>query len=244
MGGRRLTVPGARHRRRRPGRSRRAGGAQGRRRRGRARGPAGHVLGRAGREDPPARGPADAARGQARDRDAHDHGDAQEGQGPGPRRQGDGGRRSSGSARAAATMFVRSNPFSAMWEGLAWSTDVTVKTAIGLYKIVVGQLDRSNIGGPIQIAKTAGEQARQGIVEPRALHRGDQRQPVPAQPLAGADARRRPPALLRLRGGAGPAALGAQARGRPAGRASSLLMLLMVYAFYNDSHGIDGSDSS
>ena len=63
-----------------------------------------------------------------------------------------------------ATMMVRSNPFSAMWEGLAWSTDVTVKTGIGLYKIVVGQLDRSNIGGPIQIAKTAGEQARQGIV--------------------------------------------------------------------------------
>ena len=63
-----------------------------------------------------------------------------------------------------ATTMVRSNPLSATWEGLAWSTDVTAKTAIGLYKIVVGQLDRSNIGGPIQIAKTAGEQARQGIV--------------------------------------------------------------------------------
>jgi regulator of sigma E protease len=63
-----------------------------------------------------------------------------------------------------ATLMVRSNPLSAMWEGLAWSTDVTAKTGIGLYKIVVGQLDRSNIGGPIQIAKTAGEQARQGIV--------------------------------------------------------------------------------
>ena len=63
-----------------------------------------------------------------------------------------------------ATLMVRSNPLSAMWEGLAWSTDVTVKTGLGLYKIVVGQLDRSNIGGPIQIAKTAGEQARQGLV--------------------------------------------------------------------------------
>jgi regulator of sigma E protease len=63
-----------------------------------------------------------------------------------------------------AVAMVRSNPVSAMWEGLVWSGDVTVKTAIGLYKIVVGQLDRSNIGGPIQIAKTAGEQARQGIV--------------------------------------------------------------------------------
>ncbi len=60
--------------------------------------------------------------------------------------------------------MVRSNPISALWEGVAWSGDVTMKTAIGLYKIVVGQLDRNNIGGPIQIAKTAGEQARQGIV--------------------------------------------------------------------------------
>jgi regulator of sigma E protease len=63
-----------------------------------------------------------------------------------------------------AATLVRSNPLAAAWEGLAWSADVTVKTAVGLYKIVVGQLDRSNIGGPIQIAKTAGEQARQGIV--------------------------------------------------------------------------------
>ncbi|HSB42717.1 MAG TPA: RIP metalloprotease RseP [Methylomirabilota bacterium] len=63
-----------------------------------------------------------------------------------------------------ATTMVRSNPLAALWEGLVWSADVTAKTGIGLYKIVVGQLDRSNIGGPIQIAKTAGEQARQGIV--------------------------------------------------------------------------------
>jgi regulator of sigma E protease len=63
-----------------------------------------------------------------------------------------------------ATTMVRSNPLAGLWEGLVWSADVTVKTGVGLYKIVVGQLDRSNIGGPIQIAKTAGEQARQGIV--------------------------------------------------------------------------------
>ncbi|HKA62631.1 MAG TPA: RIP metalloprotease RseP [Methylomirabilota bacterium] len=65
---------------------------------------------------------------------------------------------------SGAVTFVRSNPITSIWDGLVWSVDVTVKTAIGLYKIVVGQLDRSNIGGPIQIAKTAGEQARQGIV--------------------------------------------------------------------------------
>ena len=65
---------------------------------------------------------------------------------------------------SGAVTFVRSNPITSIWDGLLWSVDVTVKTAIGLYKIVVGQLDRSNIGGPIQIAKTAGEQARQGVV--------------------------------------------------------------------------------
>jgi regulator of sigma E protease len=63
-----------------------------------------------------------------------------------------------------STLTVRSNPLAATWEGLVWSADVTAKTGVGLYKIVVGQLDRSNIGGPIQIAKTAGEQARQGVV--------------------------------------------------------------------------------
>jgi regulator of sigma E protease len=59
--------------------------------------------------------------------------------------------------------YVRSNPVMAVWEGAARTVEVTSLTAIGLYKIVVGQLDRSNIGGPIQIAVAAGEQARQGL---------------------------------------------------------------------------------
>jgi regulator of sigma E protease len=64
---------------------------------------------------------------------------------------------------AAATTFVRSNPVMAVWEGAARTAEVTELTAVGLYKIAVGQLDRRNIGGPIQIAVTAGEQARQGL---------------------------------------------------------------------------------
>ncbi len=62
-----------------------------------------------------------------------------------------------------ATTFVRSSPPVALWEGAARTAEVTALTAVGLYKIVVGQLDRSNIGGPIQIAVAAGEQARQGL---------------------------------------------------------------------------------
>jgi len=64
---------------------------------------------------------------------------------------------------AAATTFARSNPLSAIWEGTERTIEVTRLTAVGLYKIAVGQLDRKNIGGPIQIAVTAGEQARQGL---------------------------------------------------------------------------------
>jgi regulator of sigma E protease len=63
----------------------------------------------------------------------------------------------------AATTFVRSNPVKALWDGAVRTAEVTELTAVGLYKIAVGQLDRRNIGGPIQIAVTAGEQARQGL---------------------------------------------------------------------------------
>ena len=68
-----------------------------------------------------------------------------------------------GISPAPAVAFVRSNPLQAAREGLERTVEVTALTAVGLYKIVVGQLDRKNIGGPIQIAVTAGEQARQGL---------------------------------------------------------------------------------
>jgi regulator of sigma E protease len=64
---------------------------------------------------------------------------------------------------SAATVFVRINPLAALWDGVTRTAELTELTAVGLYKIAVGQLDRRNIGGPIQIAVTAGEQARQGL---------------------------------------------------------------------------------
>jgi regulator of sigma E protease len=60
------------------------------------------------------------------------------------------------------TAYVRSDPLSAVRDGVLRTADVTVLTVVGLWKILIGQLDRSNIGGPIQIAQAAGEQARQG----------------------------------------------------------------------------------
>ncbi len=68
-----------------------------------------------------------------------------------------------GISPAPTGIYVRSNPLVATWEGVTRAAEVTALTAVGLYKIVVGQLDRSNIGGPIQIAVAAGEQARQGV---------------------------------------------------------------------------------
>src|SRR5678815_965045 len=56
-----------------------------------------------------------------------------------------------GISPAAGFSFVRSNPIQAVREGVDRTVEVTVLTAVGLYKIVVGQLDRKNIGGPIQI---------------------------------------------------------------------------------------------
>jgi regulator of sigma E protease len=68
-----------------------------------------------------------------------------------------------GISPSAGITFIRSNPIHGLREGLGRTVEVTGLTAVGLYKIVVGQLDRKNIGGPIQIAVTAGEQARQGV---------------------------------------------------------------------------------
>ena len=62
-----------------------------------------------------------------------------------------------------ASEFVRANPVVAIRDGVARTAEVTTLTAVGLWKILVGQLDRKNIGGPIQIAVSAGEQARQGL---------------------------------------------------------------------------------
>ena len=62
-----------------------------------------------------------------------------------------------------ASVYVRANPVAAVRDGIEKTAEITALTAVGLWKIVVGQLDRSNIGGPIQIAQAAGEQARHGL---------------------------------------------------------------------------------
>jgi regulator of sigma E protease len=53
-------------------------------------------------------------------------------------------------------------PHKAVWYGVVKTWDMTALTAKGLWKIVSRQIDSSNIGGPIQIASEAGRQAKEG----------------------------------------------------------------------------------
>jgi regulator of sigma E protease len=62
-----------------------------------------------------------------------------------------------------AVSFVAYDPIRAVYHGAVWTMDMTVVTVKGFWKLVTGSIDRSNIGGPIQIASMAGQQAREGL---------------------------------------------------------------------------------
>jgi regulator of sigma E protease len=68
-----------------------------------------------------------------------------------------------GISPAGAMTYVRSNPIQAVGEGIIRTGEITALTAVGLWKLVKRELPASTIGGPLQIAVTAGEQARQGL---------------------------------------------------------------------------------
>jgi regulator of sigma E protease len=52
----------------------------------------------------------------------------------------------------------------ALWQGVVRTWEMTALVVKGTWKLVVGTIDRSNIGGPIQIINEAGRQAREGWV--------------------------------------------------------------------------------
>src|SRR5262249_44084553 len=60
-------------------------------------------------------------------------------------------------------VFVRSNPLVAVKDGALKTWEWTYMTVKGMFKLLTAQLAPSNIGGPIQIAAAAGEQARHGV---------------------------------------------------------------------------------
>ncbi len=55
-----------------------------------------------------------------------------------------------------------STPVMALFHGLEATWGWTELTAVGIYKMVVGEISRSNIGGPLTIASISGEAASQG----------------------------------------------------------------------------------
>jgi len=61
-----------------------------------------------------------------------------------------------------AVRYEPYHPLVAIGYGWVRTWDMTVLTAKGLWKIVSRQIDSSNIGGPIQIAAEAGRQAKEG----------------------------------------------------------------------------------
>jgi len=62
-----------------------------------------------------------------------------------------------------AVSFAPYNPAAAVGHGVTKTWEMTALTVKGLWKLVSRQIDSSNIGGPIQIATEAGRQARDGM---------------------------------------------------------------------------------
>jgi len=69
-----------------------------------------------------------------------------------------------GIARGTSQTFRRMNPIAAVVKGVARTWDVTVLTAVSIWKLLSGTIPASNIGGPLQISMAAGQQAQQGFV--------------------------------------------------------------------------------
>lgn len=56
-----------------------------------------------------------------------------------------------------------SNPLLSLYDGLLATWGWTELTAVGLYKMVIGDISSKNIGGPLTIANISGEAASQGV---------------------------------------------------------------------------------
>jgi len=137
-----------------------------------------------------------------------------------------------------AVSYEAYNPVVAAWYGVVKTWDMSVLTVKGLWKVLVGTIDRSNIGGPIQIAAEAGRQAKEGFgslalftaiisVNLAILNL------LPVPMLDGGHL-----AFFVIEGVIGrPISLKKREMAQQVGFV--LLMMLMVYAFYNDLVRID-----
>ncbi len=62
------------------------------------------------------------------------------------------------------TMIERLNPFSALWAGIEQTWYITKITLISIVKMVEGKLSAKTLGGPILIAQMAGARAQEGMI--------------------------------------------------------------------------------
>jgi regulator of sigma E protease len=68
-----------------------------------------------------------------------------------------------------AERFETYNPLVATWQGTVRTWDMTVLTVRSFWKLVSRQISSDNIGGPIQIAAEVGRQAREGLASVAVL---------------------------------------------------------------------------
>ncbi len=61
------------------------------------------------------------------------------------------------------SLIRASNPLLAAWHGLEATWGWTELTAVGIYKMIAGEISSKNIGGPLTIASISGEAGAQGM---------------------------------------------------------------------------------
>jgi regulator of sigma E protease len=59
--------------------------------------------------------------------------------------------------------FERMNPFSAMWEGVVQTADITWQTLVAVGQMIFGGRGAEDLGGPLRIAQMSGEVAEHGL---------------------------------------------------------------------------------
>jgi regulator of sigma E protease len=69
-----------------------------------------------------------------------------------------------GIAPAASRTYLRYDPLSAIGQGIRRTWEVVALTVVTFWKLLTGTISTSNLGGPLQIGVVAGQQAQQGLL--------------------------------------------------------------------------------
>ena len=115
--------------------------------------------------------------------------------------------------RPTASSPTRTRSANALRQGVEETGSVIKFIAIGMLRLVQGRVSLSSVSGPITMYDIAGQAGAQGTDVLRLGDGGHLGEPRAHQPAAHPGARRRPPALLPVRGGAPAAAPAAHPRG-------------------------------